>query len=157
MIIKTKKYKLVTGTFIKIGLLGVIKQQWWVILIVLGLMCGAFIVWSVWWIIGPLIAYLLYLLFWVIQFAGVTQLEQSKPLFERLNYEITSQQILIKLNVKQGMPIKWEQIKRVWSRKNDFVLFLSKVQFIYLPHRVFNSDNERKFLEAILKRKGYIK
>lgn len=156
MIIKTKKYKLETGTYIRIGLLGVLRQQWWAILIALGLMGGAFFIWSVWWIIGPVIAYGLYLLFWVIQFAGVTQLEQSKVLFDRLSYEITSQQILIKLNQKQGMPVKWEQVKRAWMRKNDFVLFMSKVQIIHLPFRILNSDNERKFLEAILKRKGYL-
>lgn len=157
MIVRTRKYKLPTGKYIRTALAGVIRQQWWVILIVAVIMCGAFIVWSHWWITGALIAYVLYLLFWLIQFAGITQLEQGKVLFERLSYEITSQQILIKLTTKQGMPVKWEQVKRARKTKDAFVLFLSKVQLIYLPFKIFNSEAEKKFMETVLKRKGYIK
>ena len=93
----------------------------------------------------------------MIQFAGVTQLEQSKMLFEKLAYEITSQQILIKISTKQGMPVKWDQIKRASRNKGNFTLWINKVQVIHLPDKVFNSENERKFLETVLKRKGYIK
>lgn len=157
MIVKTRKYKLETGKYIKIALEGVLRQQWWVGLIVLGIMAGSLIIWSHWWITGALIAFALYILFWIIQFAGITQMEQGKILFERLNYEITSQQILIKISSKQGMPIKWDQIKRVKKTKLGFILWMSKVQIIYLPMKIFNTENERKFLETILRRKEYIK
>lgn len=157
MIVKTRKYKLETKQYIKIALAGVLRQQWWVILIALGLMVPAIFIWSHWWITGALIAYALYILFWLIQFAGITQMEQGKILFERLSYEITSQQVLIKVSSKQGMPIKWEQIKRAKKLKNGFALWMSKVQLIHLPFKVFNTENERKFLETILKRKEYIK
>ena len=156
MIVKTKKYKLETGTYIKIALASVLRQQWWVILIALGIMAGSLIIWSHWWITGALIAYALYILFWLIQFAGITQLEQGKILFERLNYEINSQQILIKISSKQGMPIKWDQIKRAKKAKLGFIFWMSKVQIIYLPFKIFNTENERKFLETILRRKEYI-
>lgn len=157
MIVKTRKYKLETGKYIKIALEGVLRQQWWVGLIVLGIMSGSLIIWSHWWITGALIAFALYILFWIIQFAGITQMEQGKILFERLNYEITSQQILIKISSKQGMPIKWDQIKRVKKTKLGLILWMSKVQIIYLPFKIFNTENERKFLETILRRKEYIK
>ena len=157
MIVKTRKYKLETKQYIKIALAGVLRQQWWVILIALALMVPAFFIWSHWWITGALIAYALYIVFWLIQFAGITQLEQGKILFERLNYEVTSQQILIKISSKQGMPIKWEQVKRAKKLKNGFALWMSKVQLIYFPFKIFNTENERKFIETILKRKEYIK
>ncbi len=157
MLVKTRKYKLETGKYIKIALVGVLRQQWWVGLIVLGIMAGSLIVWSHWWITGALIAFALYILFWIIQFAGITQMEQGKILFERLNYEITSQQILIKISSKQGMPIKWDQIKRAKLAKAGFVMWMSKVQIIYLPFKIFNTQNERKFIETILRRKDYIK
>ncbi len=156
MIIKTRKYKLSTNTYIKKALVAVLIKQWWVGLIALAIMCGAFIIWSHWWITGAVIAYILYVIFWLIQFAGVTQMEESKILFDRLSYEITSQQILIKINTKQGMPIKWDQVKRAHIGKDYFIFFLSKVQIIYLPFKIFNSEAERKFLTTILKRKGYI-
>lgn len=157
MIVKTRKYKLETGKYIKIALVGVLRQQWWVGLIVLGIMSGALIIWSHWWITGALIALALYILFWIIQFAGITQMEQGKILFERLNYEITSQQILIKISSKQGMPIKWDQVKRAKKSKSGFILWMSKVQLIYFPFKIFNTENERKFIETILKRKEYLK
>ena len=157
MIIKTKKYKLESNTYIKLALQNVLTEQWWVILIVVALFGGYFIIPNIWWFIGPLIAFALYIIFWLIQFAGVTQLEQSKILFERLAYEITSQQILIKVNTKQGMPIKWDQIKKARIGKDYFLMMVSKAQMIHLPFKVFNTDNERKFLETILKRKQLIK
>lgn len=157
MIVKTRKYKLETGTYIKLALGNVLREQWWVFLIAVAIMCGAFFVFSWWWIIGALIALTLYILFWVIQFAGVTQLEQNKVLFERLSYEINSQQVLIKVNPKQGMPLKWDMIKKARAGKDYFLLIVSKAQLIYLPFRIFNTDNERRFVETILKRKGFVK
>lgn len=157
MNIRTRKYQLETGTYIKTALAAVLKQQWWVGLIYLGICAGYLWIPNWWWIIGATIGLVLYLLFWLIQFAGVTQLEQGKILFQKLSYEINSQQILIKLNSKQGMPMKWDQIKRAKKGKDAFVLFVSKAQIIHLPFRIFNSDNEIKFLESVLKRKGYLK
>ena len=157
MIVKTKKYQLETATYIKLGLLNILKQQWWVILIAIGIACGYFWIASWWWISMAILAYVLYWLFWVIQFAGVTQMEQNKVIFEKMSYEIDSRQILMKLNAKQGMPIKWDMIKKVEMTKDAFILTMSKAQFIHLPYRIFNSDNDKKFLETILKRKEFIK
>ncbi len=157
MIVKTKKYKLETGTYIKHALKNILLEQWWVVLIALAIASGAFFIFSWWWIIGAVVAYALYVLFWLIQFAGVTQMEQSKILFERLSYEINSQQILIKVNTKQGMPIKWENVKKATIGKDYFLFIISKAQLIHLPFRIFNSEHERKFIGTILKRKGYIK
>lgn len=157
MIVKTKKYKLPTGTYIKLALKNVLLEQWWVILIALAIASGAFFIFSWWWIIGAVLGYGLYVLFWLIQFAGVTQLDQSKILFEKLGYEINSQQILIKVNPRQGMPIKWENVRKAIIGKDYFLLIITKAQLIYLPFRIFNTEHERKFIETILKRKGYLK
>ena len=157
MIVKTKKYQLTTNTYIKIGMLNILREQWWVLSIPVVISCMIFVIHSHWWWIGSLIALILYILFWLIQFAGVSQLEQNKIMFEKFSYEITSQQILMKLNVKQGMPIKWETIKKAIMTRDAFLLIISKAQFIYLPFRIFNSDSEIKFMESILRRKGYVK
>lgn len=157
MIVKTRKFQLGTGKYIKHGMINIVRQQWWVFLIAVAIASMTFIIPSNWWWIGALTALILYWLFWLIQFAGITQLEQNKILFERLNYEISSQQILIKLNPKQGMPMKWENIKKVYIGKDYYLLIISKAQFIYLPFKIFNTENERKFMETILRRKNYIK
>ncbi len=157
MIVKTKKYKLETGTYIKMGLISIIKEQWWVILIALAICLGYLWIASIWWFIGAVIAYGLYILFWAIQFTGVTQMEQNKMIFEKMAYEIDSRQILMKINTKQGMPVQWNMIKKAEVTKDAYVLYLSKAQFIHLPFRIFNSENERKFMETILKRKEFLK
>lgn len=157
MKVKTKKYALDKKAYIKAGMRNVLIQQWWVLLIAVGISSMAFVIPSNWWWIGALIAFVLYLLFWLIQFAGITQHEQTKMFFEKLAYEITSQQILIQISSKQGMPLKWDQIKRAWKDKTQFVLVINKAQMIMFPFKVFKTENEIKFVETILKRKGYLK
>jgi hypothetical protein len=157
MIVKTKNYRLEKKTYISLAFKSVLKQQWWVSLIVLAICSGYFWIASWWWFFAALLGAALYLLFWWIQFYGVTQLEQGKMLFERFSYEINSQQIVMKLNPREGMPIKWEMVKRAKVGKDFIALYLSKAQFIYLPFKIFNTDNERKFVVSILKTKGLIK
>ena len=157
MIVKTKKYALNKKAYTNAGMRNVLREQWWVVLIVLAISSISFLIPSNWWWISALIAFILYLLFWLIQFTGVTQLEQSKALFDKLSYEIDSRQVLIKMNSKQGMPLKWEQIKHAWMDKKQFVLVVSKAQLMLFPFNVFKTQHEIRFVETILKRKGLIK
>lgn len=139
------------------ALRNILKQQWWVWPIAVAICLGYFWLASVWWFIAAAIGAGLYLLFWWIQFYGVTQLEQGKMLFERYSYEISSQQIVMKLNPREGMPMKWDQIKRAIVGKDYFLLIVNKAQLIHLPFRIFNTENERKFVISILRTKGLIK
>ncbi len=157
MIVKTKKYKLETGTYIKLAMTNILTKQWWVGLIVLALCSGYLFIPNTWWFWGTFIAAIIYLLFWLIQFAGVTQLEQTKILFDKLAYEINSQQIMIKLSSKQGMPMKWDQIKKAKITKDAIILIVNNAQLMHFPFKIFKTENERKFVETILKRKGLIK
>ena len=157
MLVKTRNYRLEKNEYIKMALKNVLKRQWWAGLIALAICLLYFWIPSIWWIIGGVLAYGLYVLFWFIQFYGVTQLEQGKMLFERFSYEITSQQLLMKLTAREGMPLKWDQIKRVEVGKDYFLLFVNKAQLIHLPFKIFNTDNERKFVAGILKAKGLTK
>jgi hypothetical protein len=157
MLVKTKNYRLEKKTYIRLALKGVLRQQWWVGLIVAAIASGYLLAPSVWWFIAALLGAGLYLLFWWVQFYGVTQLEQGKMLFERFSYEISSQQIVMKLNAREGMPMKWDQIRRAVVGKDYFLLFVNKAQLIHLPFKIFNTDNERKFVLSILKNKGLAK
>lgn len=158
MIAKTKNYKLEKKTYIRLAFKNIMKQQGWIAgLAFIAICLGYLWIPSVWWFIGAVTGLALYLLFWWIQFYGVTQLEQGKMLFEKFSYEIGSQQILMKINPREGMPLKWDQIQKAYVDKNAFVLFVNKAQIIYWPFRIFNTDNERKFVNSILKTKGYIK
>jgi hypothetical protein len=157
MIVKTKNYRLEKKAYIRMALKNILRKQWWVSLIVVAICLFYFLVPSIWWFIGAFVAAGLYLLFWWIQFYGVTQLEQGKMLFERFSYEITSQQIMMKINPREGMPMKWDQIKSAEVGKDYFLLFVNKAQLIHMPFKIFNSDNERKFVNSILRNKGLLK
>ena len=157
MIVKTKNYRLEKSIYVRTAFFNILKQQWWVGLVVLAICLGYLWIPTWWWFFAAFLGAGMFLLFWWIQFYGVTQLEQGKMLFERFSYEISSQQILMKINAREGMPMKWDQIKRAQIGKDHFVLFINKAQLIYLPFKIFNSDNERKFMTSILKTKGLVK
>lgn len=158
MIVKTKNYKLEKKIYINLALKSVLKQQGWIAGAAALVICLGY-VWipSIWWFIGAFIGLGLYLLFWWIQFYGVTQLDQGKMLFEKFSYEITSQQILMKINPREGMPLKWDQIQRANTGKDFFVLYVNKAQLIYWPFKIFNTENDRKFVASVLKAKGLLK
>ena len=160
MIVKTKNYKLEKKTYINMALKSILRKQGWIAALVALALCLCYFIPgadSVWWFIGAIIGLGLYILFWWIQFYGVTQLEQGKMLFEKFSYEISSQQILMKINPREGMPMKWDQIKSATVGDDHFVLFVNKAQLIYWPFRIFNTENERKFVTNILKSKGLLK
>jgi YcxB-like protein len=160
MIVKTKNYKLEKKIYIKLALQAVLKKQGWIAAGVAFLLCLGYMIPgadTIWWFIGAVVGLGLYILFWWIQFYGVTQLEQGKMLFEKFSYEISSQQIVMKINAREGMPMKWDQIKSAAIGKDYFVLFINKAQLIYLPFRIFNTDNERKFVTSVLRTKKLVK
>jgi hypothetical protein len=158
MIVKTKNYKLDKKIYIKLALTNILLKQGWIAVSAAIAICLCYLwVPSIWWFITAFIGLALYVLFWWIQFFGVTKLEQGKMLFEKFSYEINSQQILMKINPREGMPMKWDMIKSAKIGKDYFMLVVSKAQIIYLPHKIFNTENERKFVASVLKTKGLIK
>ena len=158
MIVKTRKYQLPKNQYVKLAMLGLLKKQWWYVAGPIAFACIAFILpdYKWWFIITAIVVAIGYILFWAIQFAGVTQLPQNQFMFEKLSYEIDSRQVLIKLNQKQGSPIQWNMIKSAEKGKDHFLLYLNKAQFVHLPFKIFNSENDVKFTETILRRKEYI-
>lgn len=156
MKVTTKKYRMEKQDYIRLAFRNIIRQQWWVGLIAIAICLGSLWIFSIWWFIGAAVALGLYLLFWWLQFYGVTQLDQGKMLFERYTYEITSQDIKMMISPREGMPIKWDQISRAQVGKDFFLLFINKAQLIYWPFKIFNTENERKFVQSVLRTKGLV-
>lgn len=160
MTVKTKNYKLEKKTYINLALKNILIQQGWMAAVGALVICLGYLIpgaHSIWWFIGAFVGVGLYILFWWIQFYGVTQLDQGKMLFEKFAYEINSQQILMKINAREGMPLKWDQIQKAAIGKDYFVLFVNKAQMIHWPFKIFNTENERKFVASVLKTKGLVK
>jgi hypothetical protein len=154
--VKTKKYELDKQLYVKLTMLAALKEFWyaWFVPLVI-LLIPIFVSGAFWWCFGiALTLSILYVLFWAIQFGGITQIEQGKLLFEKFYYEIDAKNILVKRNEKEGMMLTWEQIKRVEYHKTAFVMWLSRGQFIYLPFDIFK-EQELKLMESILRRKNF--
>ncbi|WP_019989544.1 hypothetical protein [Rudanella lutea] len=184
MTIKTKRYAIDQKTYINVALKQWLRDNWKYIFIpiafiflnaVLGI-TGIYP--NIWIYVVIFLLTILYVLFWAVQITGISQMEQSKPLFEKYVYEIDSRQILMRINAKEGGLLKWEQIKAVEKNKNAYIFYLnsedalrnvkanwfakfvtrglSKAQFLYLPFNIFTSDHDVRFLETILKRKSLL-
>jgi hypothetical protein len=156
---KTKKYQVPVNTYVKIGMMNVIKQWWWAFtiplaIIILGIIIGGG------WILGltitAFVLTILYLLFWGVQFYGLTQVPQGKILFERLSYEFEQKQIKILKTQKEGMMMPWENIKKVTKTKDAYILKLSLVQYIHIPFDIFQTENDLRFTEKLFERKGLV-
>jgi hypothetical protein len=184
MIVKTKKYALDQKTYINIALRQWVKENWkWgfvpLALILLNVVLSLTKVYPNYWIyIVVIVLTILYVLFWAVQITGIAQMEQSKALFQKYVYEIDSRQILMRINAKEGGILKWSQIASVIKDKDAYILFLdnaeamanvkanwiakvvtkglAKAQFLYLPFSIFTSDNDLRFTDALLKRKGLL-
>jgi hypothetical protein len=162
MIVKTRKYQLEPKVYIQLAMKHLLRTQWrWaavpVGIIVLNIILNFTIYPNIWIYFIALAVVIGYLLFWAIQFTGVTQMEQNKVIFQKMLYEIDGRQILMKLNSKEGIQMKWEMIKEGFKEKDHFLLVLSRAQFIHLPFSIFNSENDIKFTESLLRRKNLIK
>jgi YcxB-like protein len=159
MTIKTKKFAIDKKTFINFSFRRRMTTKWFWFLIpaavfLIGLILHFTGVYKNWWI--PVVAVVgaaLYALFWYAQFYAATEMEQNKQMFDKFSYEIDSRQILVKLNAKEGGMIKWDTIKSAEKEKDAFMLFTQEGQFLRFPFTVFNSENDVKLMETILRRK----
>ena len=175
--IKTKKYQFETSAYTRIAMAEVWRKEWWYALIpfVVGVLPA--IIWHSWWwlALGVVLA-LLYALLRSAQVTGITQMEQSKPLFERMSYEADQRQLILRQSEQRAMALPWDQIGRVGREPDAYLLYLKPgvppaelaawrkwvartfdvPVFLHLPLRLFNNDNDRKLFEALLRRKGLL-
>lgn len=157
MIIKTKKYQLTHSKYIKLALGMLLRKEWWygfgpLALIGIGIIADYF--WT--FTIIALVIAIGYILFWLIQFAGLTQHEMGKVMFYNVSYDIDSKQIIMKFDAQRGMPMQWATIKKSIKTKDAFILSFSKAQFFYLPFDIFRTQNDLKLMETIMSRKNLI-
>ena len=126
--IRTKKTQLTTDTYTKMVMGEVWKKDWVYALIpfALGLVPALF-VHSWWWIVLAVVLTILFVLFRSAQVTGITQMEQSKPLFERMAFEMDNKQLLLRVGPeKEGkaMQLTWDMIGRVRRDADAYVLYL---------------------------------
>ncbi len=157
MLIRTRKCQLSKKFFTKINFIQAMKDFWWAwtippAIILIGLFYNP-IFWTMCTI--ALILLILYPLFWFIVLKGIPEMPENKSLFEKMEYEISTQGIMAKTN-KHGMHLTWDMIKKISQKNNAIFIKVSRFHFIHLPFQVFKNKNDILILKAILKRKNII-
>ena len=175
--IRTKKTQLTTDMYTRLVMGEVWKKDWYYALIpfALGLLPALF-VHSWWWLALSVVLTVLFVLFRSAQVTGVTQMEQSKPLFERMNFEMDNKQLLLRVGPEKAMQLTWDMIGKARRDADAYLLYLKPGTppadtagwrlwlartfdvpvFLHLPLRVFNSPNDLKLFEALLRRKSLL-
>ncbi|TGE14274.1 hypothetical protein [Hymenobacter elongatus] len=177
MAIRTKKYQLDKDTYTRMAMAQVWKKEWWYALIPLAVGLLPAVIWpSWWWVLVAFVLTLLYVLLRSAQITGVSQMEQSKALFERMNYEIDNRQILLRLNETKGMGLTWDMIGQARRDSDAYLLWLQPPTaadelkgfkgwlartftvpvFLHMPMRIFNSPNDIKLFDSMLRRKNLL-
>jgi hypothetical protein len=153
------------------------KKDWKYALIpfAIGLLPAIF-VHSWWWLLLAVVLTVLFVLFRSAQITGVTQMEQSKPLFERMNFEMDQRQLLLRVGPEKAMQLTWDMVGRARRDADAYLLYLKPGTppeglapwrlwlartfdvpvFLHLPYRIFNSPNDVKLFEALLRRKNLL-
>ena len=175
--IRTKKSQLTTDAYTRLVMGEVWKKDWVYALIpfALGLLPALF-VHSWWWLALSFVLTILFVLFRSAQVTGVTQMEQSKPLFERMAFEMDNKQILLRVSPEKAMQLTWDMIGKARRDGDAYMLYLKPGTpptgmaawrlwlartfdvpvFLHLPQRIFNSPNDVKLFESMLRRKNLL-
>lgn len=178
--IRTKKTQLTAERYTEIALKRLWKKQWWVLVALAGFGLVLVLVWPSWWVLAIVLTLaLLHVLFWGVQVTGVTKLEQTKILFERVFYEINPQRFLLKKNDREGAELKWEMFARVDRLPDAYILTFTstpppgsppasrlqrvltwlgagELQFMVLPFDIFVKPADLKMMDATLRRKNLL-
>lgn len=175
--IRTKKTQLTTDAYTRLVMVEVWKKDWVYALIpfAIGLLPAIF-VHSWWWLALSVVLTILFVLFRSAQVTGITQMEQSKPLFERMNFEMDNKQLLLRVGPEKAMQLTWDMIGRARRDADAYLLYLKPGTppegmaawrtwlartfdvpvFLHLPQRIFNSPNDVKLFESMLRRKNLL-
>ena len=175
--IRTKKYQLDTNTYTRLAMAEVWRKEWWYALVpfALGLLPAVF-VHSWWWLALAVVLTVLYALLRSAQVTGVTQMEQSKVLFERMSFELDPKQLVLRQSDTKAMALAWDTLGRVRRDPDAYRLYLKPGPppaglapwrlwlartfdvpvFLHLPLRIFNSPTDLKLFEAMLRRKNLL-
>ncbi len=175
--IVTKKTQFDTNAYTRLAMAEVWRKDWVYAFVPFAIGLLPAIVWhSWWWLAVSALLTLAFVLLRSAQVTGVTQMEQSKPLFERMSFEMDQKQLLLRVSKEKAMQLTWDMIGKVRRDGDAYLLYLKPgvppegtapwrlwlgrtfdvPVFLHLPQRVFNSDNDRKLFEALLRRKSLL-
>ena len=157
MRISTGYYRFPEGLYIRVGFFNALREQWYISFVLFFLIGLSIYFRDSICIVICCIIEVLYLLFWVVQFYGITKLPQMKIMFQRIFFEFNDDQILMHVDTRSAAQIKWGMIKSCRKMKDCYFFFITKANILYVPFKAFKSKSDLNLFEVLLKVKNVIK
>ena len=105
-----------------------------------------------WGWITLILLYVLYILFLLLQLYAVRIIPENKMMFGKLFFDFYDDKIIMHIDPRMAAQFFWTAIQKVKKRKKYYLLFLSKVQVLYISENSFNSPLEQQMFEKLLVR-----
>lgn len=157
MDIKTKPFALNKNLYIKLCNQSLFKKYRWIGLAIFTISLILSLIFKKYWIIVTgLISIATFYSFWFFVFFLVTKVPQTKLMFDKYSYTISNEKIFAMIDLKRGMCISWDKIKKCEEIKDGFVLNLTQSHIIFFPYKIFKNDFDISRFRVMLKNKKMI-
>lgn len=156
MQIRTNKHQIPKKLYVKTCFQQVMRDFWWawgipILFLVVGLFYAfwtMFIIALTLSLLYPLLAYLV--------LRALSEVPENKAMFSRFSFDITPQNIMMRVNVREGMNVTWDKVKKVTVKDDHFMIHMARFQFLHLPTKIFKNKNDVGLFKLILRRKGFL-
>ncbi len=153
-LVRTKPYRLTKQKYMWIACKNILFKQWWILSLFTLLTASLYFYFQQYrWLIFAGIIFLMYIIFWLSQVYIATLTEENAFFFEKLTYEISPQGITVFVTKRYGMPIEWKQFSYARNNSQGLFLFISIIQFIYLPKHIMHSADIARVNRWIIDKK----
>ena len=153
MRIRTKKYSTPKSIYKSECYREIFETQWWINVFILSIFGSGIYMNYLSVIITGITLEFVYVLFWLLQVYSIQYHPQGALLFDKLSYVFSPENIFINIDATRGAQINWDQVLKVKYRKDYVLLFLSKIQILYIPYNGFRSTLEKNLFLNLLKKK----
>ena len=156
MQIRTNKHQIPKKLYIRTCFEQVMRDYWWAWGIPpLFLIVGIFYAFWTMFTIAITLA-ILYPLFAYLVLMALSEVPENKAMFSRLSFDISPQNITMRINPREGMNVTWDKIKKVVIKEDYFMMHMERFQFLHIPIKIFKNKNDVGLFKLILRRKGFL-
>ena len=127
--------------------------RWWILVLIF---CTAFVLKTE---VGNFLKVFsfLYPVFVVIYLWYYAKTKQNKAFFKERYYKIDGSTMYCETKDNETGNVNLDTVVKVMKRKNYYLVYLSKVQFFYIPVKAFKSQEDAEMFNQLLKDRNLIK
>jgi hypothetical protein len=139
MAIRTKEFTLSKKDCFLIITINYFKSRWWLVTLLLLVLLYSTIPHLRFLLVFASVAYLFWTIVWFWLFVNS---KKNKIFFKKIYYEIDDEFITGYIEDSSLSKIKLSNIVKVVKTKKYYLLYISQIQFIYVPLNIFTSEND---------------